>query len=265
MRKRLTLLAGLAAAAAVVGPAPVAIAGPVGAPVAAADGNSQAIGAVIAPRKLGRKGFTPASLEVTTALSTSTAADGVPVPTTQVTIDFDRNARIFTRGVPTCDPAKLQNTSTEVALQQCGKARIGSGTATALLPVGPTVYAVQQTVTAFNGVPQGGEPVVLLHSYGTTPIQTTLVLIGRVSNLDREGYGPRLDVEVPPIAGGTGALTDFSVKIDHKYRYRGKPVSYISARCPSSKKLKTRSVFSFRDGQTADPTYHQSCAQNPKR
>jgi hypothetical protein len=62
-------------------------------------------------------------------------------------------------------------------------------------------------VTAFNRVPQNGKPVVLLHAYGTTPVQTTLVLVGVVSNNGREGYGPRLDVTIPPIAGGSGAIT----------------------------------------------------------
>jgi hypothetical protein len=120
-------------------------------------------------------------------------------------------------------------------------------------------------VTAFNGVPQGGKPVILLHTYGTTPVQTTLVLTGKVSNLNKEGFGPRLDVEVPLIAGGTGALIYFNAKIDHKYKYKGKPVSYISAKCPSSKKLKYRSVFTFHDGQTSDPTYSQTCKQNPNK
>jgi hypothetical protein len=263
MRKLSTLIVGLAVAATVAILAAVAVAGPVGAPVSAPDGNAQAVGSVIGPKKLFKKVFTPASLEVTTQLST-TAPSGVPNPTTNVVVDFDKNATIFTKGIPTCDPAQLQNQSTEVALQVCGKAKIGSGTAEALLPVGLQVFTVHQVVTAFNGVPQGGKPVVILHSYGTTPIQTALVLVGTVENFNREGYGPRLDVDVPLIAGGAGALTYFNVKIDKKYKYRGKSVSFVSAKCPASKKLKTRSVFTFKDGQTANPTYVQKCAQKPE-
>lgn len=264
MRKRSTLVVAMALAAAVA-IASVAIAAPVGAPVASPDGNSQAYGSLITPKKLSKKTFTPANLEVTTQLRSTTAANGVPVPTTNVTIDFDKNAKVFSKGVPTCDPSQLQNTSTEVALQKCGKAKIGGGTATALLPVGPTVYTVNQTVTAFNGVPQGGKPVVLLHSYGTTPIQTALVLVGVVTTPNKEGYGPRLDVQVPLIAGGTGALTDFSVKINKKFKYKGKRASYIYAKCPNSKKLKSRSVFTFKDGQTSNPVSIQRCKQQPEK
>jgi hypothetical protein len=119
-------------------------------------------------------------------------------------------------------------------------------------------------VTAFNGVPNGGKPVVILHTYGTSPIQTTLVLVGTVTTTNKEGYGPRLDLEIPKIAGGTGALTDFQVTIAKKYKYKGKPASFISAKCPNSKKLKTRSVFTFKDGQTSNPTYKQTCTQKPE-
>jgi hypothetical protein len=264
MRKRSTLLVALAVAAATAITASVALAGPVGAPVAASDGNSQAYGAVIAPKKLGKKSFTPAALEVTTKLTTS-ASTGVPVPTTHVQIDFDKGVKIFNKGVPTCEAAKLQSTSTEVARQVCKNAIIGTGKAAALLVVGGKIYNVEQTVTAFNGVPAGGKPVILLHTYGTTPVQTTLVLIGTVSNLNKEGFGPRLDVEVPLIAGGTGVLTEFQVKVAKNYKYKGQPVSYISAKCPSNKKLKTRSVFTFHDSQTSNPVYTGSCTQNPKK
>jgi hypothetical protein len=260
MLKRSNLIMGLAVAAATAITASVAIAGPLGPAVTTPNGNAQSVGSLITPKKLSKRTFTPGALEVTTKLTNSTSPNGVPVPTVRVVIDFDKNAKIFTKGIPTCDPAKLQNTSTEVALQQCGKAKIGSGKATALLPgSGSTVFTVKQTVTAFNGVPKGGKPVVILHTYGTTPLQTTLVLVGSVINYNKEGYGPRLDLEVPKLAGGSGALTDFQVKIDKKYKYKGKRVSFISAKCPSSKKLKTRAAFTFIDGQTATPKFVQTC------
>lgn len=264
MRKRSFLIAGLAATVAVAIAASAAIAGSTGAGVTTPDGNNQAVGVLITPKKLGKKTYTAANLEATTKLTTS-AASGVPSPTTRVVLDFDKNAKLFTKGIPTCDPAKLQSTSTEVAKQQCGSAMIGSGTAAALLPVGEKIYTVNQVVTAFNGIPQGGKPVVILHTYGTTPIQTTLVLVGTVSNYNKEGYGPRLDLTVPLIAGGQGALTDFNVKISKKYKYKGQSVSFISAKCPNSGKLKARAQFTFLDGQSSTPTSTQTCTQNKKK
>lgn len=263
MRKRSTLIVAMAVAAITAVVASSALAGPIGAPVGSSNGNSQAIGAVIAPKKLYKKIFTPGTLEVTTKLTTSSPS-GFPNPTTHVVIDFDKNAKVFSKGVPTCNASSLQNTSTEVALQKCESAKIGEGTGQALISAGGKLLPAPATVTAFNGVPKGGKTVVLLHTYATTPVQTTLVLTGVVSNYNKEGYGPRLDVEVPLIAGGAGALTDFNVKINKKYRYKGEPVSFISAKCPASKKLKVRSVFTFLDGQTSNPVYTQSCAQKPE-
>jgi len=261
MRKLSTLAVAALIAAATAVVASVAIAGPLSPGVTLPDGNTQSMGSRIKPKKLSKTTYTPGALEVTTKVTNSTRTGGVPVPAERAVVDFDKNSKIFTKGIPTCDPAKLQNTSTEVALQQCGKAKIGGGTASALLPVGSTIYTVNQVVTAFNGIPQGGKPVVILHTYGTSPIQTTLVLIGPVINYSKEGYGPRIDLVIPKIAGGTGALTDFNVTISKKYKYKGKSVSFISAKCPNSKKLKSRGAFTFADGETATPKYTQTCKQ----
>jgi hypothetical protein len=259
MPRRPFLIAGLIAALATAVVASVALAGPV---VTGPDGNTQSIDSKIRPKKLSKKTFTPGTLEVTTLTTSTTDPNGVPSPAVHATIDFDKNAKLYTKGLPTCDPAKLQSQSTEVAEQVCGKAKIGGGTAIAFLKVGPTVYNVEQTVTAFNGVPKGGKPVVLLHTYGTKPVQTSIVLSGPVSNYNKEGYGPRLDLEIPLIAGGTGVLKEFNVKIDKKWRFKGKKRSFISAKCPNSKRLKARGKFTYRDGVSLTAYSKQSCKQS---
>ncbi|MGE5409174.1 MAG: hypothetical protein ACM3NV_11250 [Syntrophothermus sp.] len=264
MQKRSILAVGLAVTAISMALAAVAFAGPVGAPVTTPDGNAQAYGALV-KGKLYKKKWTPAKLEVTTSLANQTRPGGVPVPTTNVVIDFDKGTKVFSKGYPTCDASKLQNVSTEIAERECKKAIIGRGTAKALLPVGSQVFPVEQVVTAFNGVPKNGHTVVLLHTYGTKPVQTALVLTGVVTPLNKEGYGPRLDVEVPLIAGGAGALTYFNTTINTKYKYKGKTVSYIQGKCPASKKLKSRSVFTFLDKQASDPVYTAKCTQKPEK
>jgi hypothetical protein len=252
------LIVGLAAVAVAAIAAASATAG---APVAGKDGNTQSLEAVVSPKKLSKTTPTPVTLSVSVPTRTTTAASGIPVPTVHVTIDFDKNLSLFTKGIPTCNATKLQATSTEVAKQACGNAVIGTGTGSALLPIGGQAVPEPTVVTAFNGVPQGGKPIELLHAYGTSPVQTTLVLVGTISNYNKEGFGPRLDVEVPKIAGGTGALTDFKVKINKRYRYKGHPRSFVSAKCPSSKKLKARALFTYADGETLTPLSTQSCKQ----
>jgi hypothetical protein len=259
MRKRPTLIVGLAAAvaAAIVS---TALAGPLGPTVVGPDGNTQAIGVKLSPKKLSKSTQTPVTLEVTTKTTSTTAANGVPSPAVRAVVDFDKNTKLFSTGVPICDPAKIQNTSTEIATRECGKAKIGSGKASALLPVGSQVFVQEQTVTAFNGPPRGGQPVVLLHTYGVSPIQVTLVLNGAVSGFNKEGYGPRLDIEIPLIAGGTGALTDFQTTVSKKYKYKGKQRSYVTAECKKSP-LKARGAFSFKDGETLTAFSKQGCTK----
>lgn len=256
MRRRPFLIASVALLAIAIA-ATAAWAGPT---VNAPDGNTQSIDSAIRPKKLSKTKFTPGSLEVTTLTTSTTDPSGVPSPAIHATLDFDRNARIYTKGLPTCNSAKLQNQSTEIAERICGKAKIGTGHAIAYLKAGK-VYEVPQTVTAFNGVPKGGKPVVILHSYGTTPIQVSLVLEGTVSNFNKEGYGPRLDLNVPLIAAGNGALKEFNVKIDKHWRYKGEKRSFIYAKCPNSKKLKARGKFTYQDGESLTALSTQSCKQ----
>jgi len=258
MRRRPFLIA-LVAALAVAIAATAASAGPT---VSGPNGNTQSIDSQIRPKKLSKTKFTPGSLKVTTLTTSTTDPNGFPVPASHATIDFDRNARIYTKGLPTCEPGKLQNQSTENAERICGRAKIGSGTAVAYLRPGK-FYEVPQTVTAFNGVPKGGKPMVILHTYGTTPLQVSLVLEGTVSNYGREGYGPRLDLNIPKIAGGTGALKEFQVTIDKKWRFKGVKRSFVAAKCPNSMSLKARGVFTYFDGESLTALSKQSCTQAP--
>jgi hypothetical protein len=253
MHKRFSLIASLAAFVAIAISASAAFAGET---VTGPDGNTQSLEASVTPKALYKKTASPAALNV--EVKTGKSDGGVPSPATHDVIDFDQNLSLATKGLPTCNPALLQSTTTEAAELACGKAKIGSGSATTLLPLS-ILYTEPTKVTAFNGVPQGGKPVVLLHAYGTTPLQTTLVLVGTVSNLGKEGFGPRLDVTIPPIAGGAGVITDFKVKIQKSWTYKGKKMSFVNAKCPASKKLKYRGAFTYADGTTINADTTQAC------
>lgn len=255
MHRRFILIASLAALVAIAIPVSAAMGGET---VTGPDGNTQSIEATISPKALYKKTSSPGSLFVDVKTGTTGSATGAPSPAVHDVIDFDQNLALVTKGLPTCNASKLQNTSTEAAEQACRSAIIGKGEATTLLPLS-VLYTEPTKVTAFNGVPQGGKPVVLLHAYGTSPVQTTLVLVGVVSNYGKEGYGPRLDVTVPPIAGGSGAITDFHVTIKKSWTYKGKKMSFINAKCPASKKLKYRGAFTFKDGVTLTATHTQPC------
>jgi hypothetical protein len=258
MRKRLIAIVALATAAALaVAVTAAAVKSPT---LTGPDGNTQNIAVSITPKKLSKKKQTPVTLNVKTETSSTTNANGVPSPAIRAVLDFDKDTHINAKGMPTCDASKIENTSTEEALRACKSAKIGEGVAHALLPVGAKVFNVEQTVTAFNGQPQGGHPVILLHTYGTTPVTVTAVLSGPVTNRNKEGYGPRLDLNIPLFGGGQGALIDFQAKIHKNFRYKGKKVSYVSSSC-KDKKLHSRGEFVFRDGVALTPKVVQKCTQ----
>lgn len=260
MRKRLTLAVALAVGVAAIGSGySLAAQSPT---LQGPDGNTQSIALNITPNKRPATKAVPATLDVTTATSSTTNPEGVPVPAVEAIIDFPKGLAVFGKGFPTCDPGKIQSTSTEKALEECKKAKIGSGTGTADLVVGSKVFPVTTTITAFNGIPQGGKPVILLHTYSQQPVQTTLVLFGVVKGFNKQGFGARLDVSIPLIAGGQGAITGFHVKVFKKFIYKGKQRSYISASCPT-KTWKARGQFIFRDGESLTPQVKGKCT--PKK
>jgi hypothetical protein len=260
MRRSLTLAIAVTVAVAVF---VVATAGAAQSPILQApDGNTQSIAIKFTPQKLSKTKPSPVTLDVTTATTTTNPAanKGAPVPAVEAIVDFPKGISIFSKGYPTCDAGLLQSTSTEVALEACKRAKIGGGEGTADLVVGERIFPVGTTITAFNGVPVGGKPVILLHTYSQAPIQTTLVLIGTVTNYNKEGFGPRLDVNIPLIAGGQGAITGFHVKIFKTFSYKGVKRSYVSATC-RTKKLRTRGNFVFRDGESLAPEVTPKCSQ----
>jgi hypothetical protein len=258
MRKRLTLVVALAVG---VATAMAAYAGAAKSPtLTGADGNTQNIAVSITPDKRSATKPQPVTLSVKTETDSSTTANGVPSPATRAIVDFPKGLSIFSKGYPTCDPAKLQNTSTEAAEEACKRAKLGTGEGTADLVVGVKVFPVTTKIVAYNGKPQGGKPVVLLHNYSQSPVQTTLVLTGVVKKFNKEGFGARLDVSIPLIAGGQGALTSFGVKIAKTFKYKGKKHGYVEATCPS-KKWKARGKFEFLDGESLTPVVHGKCAK----
>jgi hypothetical protein len=261
MRKRLifVLFGAVFAALAAAATASALLSGPLTAP----DGNTQELGVSIKPTKLGKKTPTPITLNVFTKTGTTSDPSGKPIPVTEAVIDFAKGTAIESTGYPTCPLSSIEGATAEVANEACKKSKIGSGHATVLIPTSKGVAAEPLEVNAFNGKAQGKNPVVLLHVFGLSPVQVTQILVGTVTKYNKEGFGPRLTVPVPSIAGGTGALTEFQAKIFKKYSFKGKKRSYVTATCPS-KKLKARGKFTFKDGQALTPELTGKCTQKPE-
>lgn len=134
---------------------------------------------------------------------------------TNTKVYFPKDFAFNTSGLPQCEntPGFAAGTAAN-AIALCGpgapggNARVGTGTA-ALTGFVPGITAV---INAFNGVPVGGRPTLLLHSESSAG--PSLVLVGTLRNSDIGGFGKMLDVPVDlgPLQG-TEAITDFKVTI----------------------------------------------------
>ena len=236
MRKHLIWVLGLALA---IGVANVAV-----------GANFQKITGTFKPNtNLSKTKFKAGSVNVITETGD---ADGSVSPATRAKVYFDDDLRFTTRGLAICQPSRINNTSTAQAKARCGNAQVGAGAATVALG-GSTDPAARlgATVTAFNGPPKNGKPVILLHSRTDPPLNSTVVLVGVLKPLPRAGdFGNVLDVTIPQLPGNT-AITRFQVKVQKNFRFRGQRRSYVNGRCgDGNKKLNYKGTFIF-DGSPA--------------
>jgi hypothetical protein len=184
----------------------------------------------IQPSKLDKKKFKPASLNVVVHSGTDNAS-GVPDPVTNTKLSFDDDGKITTKGLKVC-AANLANTTTQAAIQACGKSKVGSGNATVVVPGAGDFQAV---VTAFNGPKQGGKPTIILHGR-VDALGVTQILIGTINPKGASGdYATTLTVPVPPLPAGA-QLARFETTVKKSWKFHGKKYNYITARCHDKNK-----------------------------
>lgn len=194
--------------------------------------------------KFDKKKFKATSIEVETTTADAANPDVLlPPKATRALIVFDKkDVKFNPKAVPGCANTQIAGTTTAAALAACGAAKVGAGDATAALPFGPggTRQNFPVVVTAFNNGDANG---ILLHSR-VDSLGTTTTLVGTLQ-------GSTLDVAIPPLGGGVGAIAQFRTKVKAK--------DYVQGRC-KDKKINTKGTFFFSDGPTsATATDEQTC------
>lgn len=182
---------------------------------------------------------------------------GIPSPLRLALIDFDRDGRLSVGGLPSCDPAQIDEADSEEARRICRGALVGTGHVEAVvsLPEGPV--RVRSALSVFNGPRLEGNPTAVLHARTTVPATQTYAVVVPIER--RAGaFRYRARFEVPPIAGGLGAITHLDVKIGRRYSAGGQRRSYASARC-SDNILQTHGRFVFEDGTIIDGSVEKYC------
>jgi hypothetical protein len=216
--------------------------------------NSQTIKATVAPVKQKKRAFGKASINVVTKTNDT---DGSVSPATRAQVFFDDDIRFDTRGVARCKESDVSGNKTTIAAKAaCPRSVVGAGNASIAVAGNPDAPATAK-VTAFNGVPQGGKPVILLHSYseatGLAP-----VLVGVLKNAGGD-FGKVLDVQIDPLPLGS-AITSFQTKVQKSTRFRGKTINYVSARCKDgNRKWNFKGTFTYDGSPQKTATSSQNC------
>jgi hypothetical protein len=216
-----------------------------------------------APQALPRDRLAPVKVDLAGAVKTSSGAK--PPQLRSITLDVNRYGRLETRGLPICHPGQLQSTSTQVALDRCRGALVGHGLFKAQVDF-PSLnpFPVEGGILAFNGRAQG-RPTILMHVYGTNPVEATVVLTFKITHNKSGAFGTTLFTRIPKIASDLGYVTNIELSFGRKYRDGGTQRSFISARCAAPEGFHgalfplARGAFAFANDQRLTVTLTREC------
>jgi hypothetical protein len=209
------------------------------------------------PKSLPKKTLAPIGLTAEGAISTT---DGTHPPALkEVLLETDKNGAINVKGYPTCTSGKLQSQDSDAARAICKKAIIGEGTTKVEIEF-PDSKPVNVTsdLIVFNGGFSGGQTTLYIHAYITVPVPAAIVTTVKIKKIKNGRYGLLSKATIPKIAGGSGSVTFFKLKVDKKFRYKGKKVSVLTAKCPDGK-LQAHATAVFSDGTKAEADFVKPC------
>ncbi len=187
------------------------------------------------PKALPKDKTAPIGFHINASIATK---DGAHVPAVLSShLQVDKHIQIDTTGLPSCSPGKLQATAPAQAMKVCGTALIGKGSSTAQVEFPESApFLAKGPLLAFNGPSNGngyggsGYPEQIYYVYADVPVPTTFVVIGKLSK-DSGKYGYHVSIAIPPIAGGSGSVTNIDLTINRKWTYKGQKHSYLNAEC----------------------------------
>jgi hypothetical protein len=211
----------------------------------------------LTPKALSKSTYTPVAF---TAAGKVRTTDGTQVPPVKEVLVDAKNVAVNTKGYPTCTSGQLQARDTKAVEAACKSAIIGKGSTTVSV-----AFPEQEPIPAkspllvFNGGTAGGTTTLYIHAYLTQPITTAIVTTVKIK---KSGSGITSVTTIPKIANGAGSVTDFSLKIDKKYTYKGKKVSVLSAKCVGGK-IQAHVTTKFYDNSQLSADILRTCTSKP--
>jgi hypothetical protein len=247
MRKYLMLATALAALIAV---SVAGIATGANGPVTVEAGNLKfTFDGGFSPSKLPKNKMAPITLTASGKIQTK---DGTHPPALKsVVVETDKNGAISTKGIPVCKSGALQSRDTKAAEKACPKSIIGSGQTSVEVqfPESRPVN-VNSKLVVFNGGTSGGKTTLFIHAYFSAPVSGAIVTTVKIQKVKNGRYGLKSVATIPKIAGGSGSVKSFNLKINRK--------GVLTAKCPDGK-LQANAESLFADGTKAEATIIRTC------
>jgi hypothetical protein len=256
MRKFLTLSLALTALMAVTA---VGFAGAAGeGPVSVTVGNLEfTANGGFSPKALSKK--TPEPISLTAEGSIKTLDGSHPPAVQEVILETDKNGFVNTKGIPVCSSGTLQSRDTTAAEKACPTAIIGSGKTNVEI-----AFPEQRPITTssklvvFNGGSAGGTTTLFIHAYITVPTPAAIVTTVKIKKHPHGRFGLQSVATIPEIAGGSGSVTSFSLKINKGIKIGGKTYNPLTAKCTDGK-LQVHALAKFADGTQAQTEIIRAC------
>jgi len=199
------------------------------------------------PSKLPKKKLAPISLKASGVIKTKDGSH--PPALKEVVLESDKNGTINTKGIPVCKSGQLQSRDTKAAEKACKKAIIGSGQTTVEVQFPEqNPIDVNSKLIVFNGGTSGGKTTLYIHAYFSAPVTGAIVTTVKIKKVHNGRYGLKSVATIPKIAGGSGSVKTFNLKIN-----KG-----LSAKCPDGK-LQAHATSVFADGTKASATILRTC------
>jgi hypothetical protein len=185
----------------------------------------------VAPRELPRGRPTPVALHV--AGTVRAIGEARPARLESVEIQINRHGIVSTQGLPACPRGRLRTKSTQQALAACPRSLVGTGSFTAKVEIPEQApFPSVGRLLVFSTV-SGGHRALVGQIYGTRPLPISNVLpIDVRRHLDGD-FGTTLTVQMPKAGAEWGYVTGFDVTFQRRYRFGGRPRSFLSASCPA--------------------------------
>lgn len=195
------------------------------------------------PTKLPKNKLAPITLTSSGEISTK---DGTHPPALkEAIVETDKNGAINVKGIKVCKSGQLQSRDTAAARKACPKSIIGTGKTTVEVqfPESKPVL-VNSALTVFNGGFSGGTTTLYIHAYFSAPVTGAIVTTLKIKKVHNGRYGLKTVATIPKIAGGSGSVKSFDLKINRK--------GVLSAKCPDGK-IQAKATAKFADGTVAGP------------